>query len=672
MTYDPTLPRILDSSADPFTEASQFTQDSNQFVKDQIDSISQISSDTLVQATNAISALSGIGSSVALPEYNVTPLVLPTDPNIVIDIPDIDPDTWGHIGDFDVTAPAVGTLPTVGAVTVPEFAPTPLSISIPEAPVPENITTPGNAPVTPVITYPSFTADITLPDKPELTSIRIPAFSTPAISSFSPSYPEFSELNISTLIDWNEPVYTEQVIDEVKAQLTAFFAGGSGIDPNIEDSIFARGRDREDRSVLQQEQQATEEWAAKGFTAPPGMLVKRLDNIREEGLLKKLGFNREMTIKVFDTEVDNLRFAVQQGVAAEQLYVTMFLANVERLFQVQRFSVEWQIQLYNISVQVYQARMEQVKIEASVYETQIRSALIEVEVFKALIEGEQTKANINKTLIDAYTSEIGARESMVRIYTEQVKAASIQADIFSTQMDSYKGEIEAYATRVGADKNRFDAYASQIRGEGAKADILATEARAYQSNVEGIKVGVDAEVASLDAAVKASELDIRNYEATVRGLIGRAQVQLSQIEANVAGNNANTQRFIAEMSAEEAHDKVQLAKWEATNRTNIEKFKADITSFQAKLDQAVKKTELLINAQNAAGGLASTITAGALSAAHVGASLNSGSGVTASGTVGYSSSSAESVSCSTSNSSSVVFEASNIGESGTPCLGFTE
>jgi len=650
------VPSQISASVDPFEAASGFTLTSNEFITAQIEAVNGVATNTLSQALGAIQNLSDIGDAIALPEFNVSPAIINNDPGIEVTIGDIPQEFWGHVTPFDPTNTIdTSGLPSISTVIIPGFEPTPFTITIPPPPIPSNVPLPGDSPVTPALTFPDAIV-ITLPDQPQLEPIVIPAFTSPSIADFNPTFPTFTTRDISTLIDWQEPVYTEQVIDAVKTQLAVFFTGGSGIDPEVEASIFARGRDREDRVVIQLEQQATEEWATKGYTAPPGMLVKRIDNIREEGMLKKLGLNREQTIKVFDTEIENLRFAVQQGLAAEELYIRMFLAKVERLFEVQKLSVEWQIQLYTIAVQVFGIQMEEVKVRAQVYEVQVRAAMIEIEIFKALIEGEKVKADINKVLIEAYVAEISAREAMVRMYGEQVKAVGIEADVFKTQVEAYKSEVDAYAARIGADKNRFDAYASQLRGEATKVDILDAEARVYATRIQGIETGVKAEVAALQGEVSAVDIQIRNYEATIRGLLGRAQAELGEIQANVAGNNANTQRFIAQMAAEETHDKVQLAAWEGTNRVNLEIFRADIASFQAQLERAVKEIELLMKAQESAGGLASTITAGALAAMHVGASLSSSSGVNASGSQTYSASAQESVSCSTSNSSSLSFE----------------
>lgn len=663
------VPRDISSNVDPFKAAVDFTEQSNSFVQAQIFGITTLADETYSLASGAISALEAIGEAIALPEYDVSSPLLNPNVDVDFDLPPIDPAFWGTIDDFNVgnTVDTSG-IPTIGTVTVPGFDPTEFTITQYTAPPDALIPEPGDVPQEPTLVFPEKIV-ITLPDSPTLAPITIPMAPVITIPDFNPEFPEFSERTIQTMIDWQEPVYTEEVIDEVKLQLSTFFAGGSGIDPDIEDSIFARGRDREDRVVNQAIQQATAEWANKGFTAPPGMLAKRLDNIREEGTLKKLGLNREAMIKVHQDEIDNLRFAVQQGIAAEQLYVTMFLAKVERMFEIQKLNIEWQIQLYGLYIQVFGIRMEEVKVRAQVYQVQVQAALIEIEVFKALIDAEKVKADMNKVLIEAYTAEIGARVAMVEMYKTQVEAVGVEADVFATQVGAYKSEVDAYASRVEADKTRFEVYATKINAERLKVDILTAEARAYAAEVQGFETGVKAEVAGLEGVVSGIEAEIRNYEAIVRGQVGRGQVQLGQIQANVAGNNANTQRFVAKVGAEEAASKVDLAAWEGTNRTNLEIFKADVVSYQAKLERAVKEIELLISSQSSAGSMASTITAGALAAMHVGASLNSSSGVTASGSQSIGQSSSEAVSCSTNNSSSLTF--ASTGPISHDCPSFT-
>jgi hypothetical protein len=646
-------------TTNPFDTAKIFAWDVKTEVVTQMDRITAIVGDgenVLSLAIAAIAALQEFDFGAALPEY-VEPTLLDTDITLDFTVAPLgDPSIFGTIDDFTVenTIDITG-LPTISDVTIPKFDPTPLTINIPPTPPPINVLKPGPAPQNPGFTFPDEIT-ITLPDNPDLITLTIPPTPVVTLPDFEPVFPVFIERDIDTQIQWVEADYEPVIIDDVLAQIRVFLAGGSGINLDVEESIFARARDREDRTVRQEEKQATEEFATKGFTSPPGMLVERIDKIREEGTLKKLGLNREAMIKVFDTEIENLRFAVQQGIQAEQLFIELFLAKMGRLFEVAKLAVEWQIQMYNLTVTVYQAQMQAVAIEAQVYEVRVRAAMVEIEIFKALIDAELAKTQMNIATIEAYKAEIEARVAMVDMYKAQVEAVGIQAGVYATEVGAYKTTIDAYSAEIGAEAKRFDAYATQMRGEGIKADILGSEARAYTAEVQGIEIGVRAEVAALEGEVSAINAEISNYEATVRGQLGRAQTQLASIQANIAGHGIDVSRKNLEIGAEESANRIELAGIDSANRTNQEKFRNHIASYSAKLESIVQEMRLRLGALESAGQLASTISAGALAAAHVGATISGSGGLSASGTDGSSFSWSQATQCSEVNSKSITFE----------------
>ena len=566
------------------------------------------------------------------PELEVTRPEVEWTIDFAYDLPPVTVQDFGAISDWeDIDAPEIETLPTISTVNIPSFNPSITGIYIPPAPNAAVIPTPGDAPDNPGFSYPTAPV-ITLPDRPTLANVNIPSADDIVIPTLDDLiWPTLETLNINTYIDWDEPVYSPEIWTDVKTQILTFLAGGSGIDPDIEASILARGRDREDRLVLQQEMQATEEWAGKGYTASPGMLVKRLDNIREQGLVKKLGLNRELVIKVHQDEIDNLRFAVQQGIAAEQLFIQIHLAAVERLFMIERLHVEWEVQTYNLLVEAFKAKMQENQIRAQVYETRVRAALAEIEIFKALVDAERAKAEINLSLVQLYKAEIDARESIVNIYKAQVEAVGIQAGVFETEVKAYGEEVAAFAQRVNADKLKFDAYESRVRGEVAKVEITKAEAQAYAANIQGISAGVDAQKAALDGYVAGFRAEVDAYEALLQGKTAKSQVQLSVLQATIAGYQADTQRFIAAAGVEESKSKVELAAYDVENRMNLGWFEAQLKNMDTHVQQIIAQKALLLDAIKAEGSLASTIAAGGLAAMHTGASLNAGGTIGASG-----------------------------------------
>lgn len=615
--------------------------------------------DVLTLARDSITSLKEF--ELDLPDDIV--LLEPTfDPTINIewDIPEVDTPLFGEISPFDAgPAPVPSGFPTISSVTIPKFSPSIAHLSIPPTPQPGLFEF-----TTPVPTHEEFVFPpapvYTLPDSPTLTPITIPATPNIVLPTLNlVDFPELVDLNIDTLIPWTEPIYTPEVWTDVKAQLLTFFAGGTGIRPDIEEAMVNRGLDREARVVRQQIQQTEEEWSSRGYTAPPGMLAKNIQTLREEGLIKKLGLNREVVIKVMDAEMENLRFAVQQGIVGEQMFMTLFLAAAERLFLVQRLHVEMQIQLYNTLIAAFNAKLQQNLIRAQVYEVQVRAALAEIEVFKALIEAESIKADINKTLVDQYGAEIRARQTIVQLYSEEIKAVGVRADVFESEVGAYRAEIEAFSALVGADKHRFDAFATAMEGEKAKADIVGSEARAYQAVVSGIDVGVRAEVGALEGEVAAFRAEVLAYQAKIGGLEGINKSELAAIQSHLAGYQASTSRFVANIGAEEAKSNLELGAWQAKQTITIAQYEAQVKRFQALLEKAVQQANMALEGIKSAGQLSSTISAGALAAMHVGATISGSGGVSASGSdgVSFAFSDSESKSCSEGKSINISYEA---------------
>lgn len=609
------------------------------------------------------------GVSFQIPDIDLIPNI---DPAIPFDPtrPEFIRTDFGSISDITIPpAPTVGTLPSISKPNIPTFSPSIGNITVPPPPTRDLIQSPGLPPGTPTFEFPDLDP-ISYPPEPQLTPVTVPEFGGVDIPTFDPQFPVFTEPTVDTNLDWDEPVYTREIIDEVIAKIQQMLDGGLAIDPAVEQGIVDRARDREDRLVRQAVTQAIDEIAGRGFSQPPGVLVERIDNIRDEGLIKKLGLNREVMIKVFDEELANMRLAVQQGIVAEDLFVRLFLASAERLFEAARLGVQWQLELYNLQVTLFNTRMREVEIRAQVYETQVRGALAEIDVFKALVDAERAKAEVNKSVVDAYVAQIEARKIFVDIYEAQVRAVAVQAEVFATEIQAYKGKVEAYAAEIGAEKLKFDAYEAQVRGETAKATIIESEARAYAAQIEGIGSGVTAEVAALRGEVSRIEADIQAYIANLRGIEAESDVQLKRIQSSVAGFTADTQKYAADAGIIESENRVIVAAWDAANRSSIAFFEAQVAKFRTQVEALSRQAEVALGALRATGDITSTVTAGALAAMHLGATVNGGGNVSGSGSqsmsFGESISTSESSSCSNSNSLSVNATTNNPVEFGCP------
>ena len=622
----------LDPGSNPFHAAYHYTGITQEFVLDRIKDINSIFNANESSLNSIVGKLTDFNFEIPVAlfppqqvvlDFTYEPSAVGIAPPSIIDFGSVTP--YG-----DIEPPPSGGIEPITVPGIPGFNPSYTSLAIPPPPGAIAVPDPGVAPPAPIVLFPPR-PPVTLPSDVQLANIVIPIFPGIDMPEFDATFPEFGGAPPNTGLTWSEPGYSAGIIEDSIAQIRVFLAGGSGINPAVENALMDRGRDREDRLVTQQEQQAIEEWATRGYTAPPGLLVQRIDAIRDEGLIKKLGLNRDIVIKVHQDEIENLRFAVQQGIAAEQLYVQLHLAAAQRLFEAQRLAVQWSVDLYNSFVTLFTARMQEVQIRAQVYETQVRAAISNIEVFKAQIDGEIAKGEINKSIVEVYKAQIAAQEFLVRVYESEVRATGVRVQVYGEEVNAYRATVEAYAAKVGAEKVRFDAYEAQVRGELGKASIVESEARAYQAEVQGIGVGVQAQAEAVRAQVAELTANVQVYEAQIREQIARAQVDGQIVDSRVKGFEADTRRYAADIGLEESRSRTRVAAWEAGLRNSIEYYRTQIQQYEVDLRNIVKEVEMALASTTAAGQLSSTIAGGALAAMNVGASLNSGSTTSASG-----------------------------------------
>jgi len=626
----------FNSPGDPFLNAAAYlgvggSENITSFVQGQIDFAEGIVDESKALAFDAISALKGI--QLLIPDHIIP--ILPA-PNLDFTYdPDYDPvnppsfgsvDNWTLGGPPDYEGDRTITVPKI-----PDFDPSYTSLYIPPAPPYVPPKEPGDPPEVGDPEFPPAPPDVPIP-VPGFSQINLPPTPDITIPDFVPEFPEFDLPPPPVAFDWTEPVYTREIIDSILAQIETFLAGGTGIRPDVQEALFNRASEREDRIAVQSIQEVTDEYAARGYTLPPGLLSKRIAAIRLDRDLKKQGISREILIKAMDVEIENLRFAVTAGIQAEELFVRLFLAAAERSFLAVRLAVEYSLQLYSYLVEVFKVRQEEVKTRAMVYEAQVRAALGQIEIYKAQIEGELAKVQIDQAKVDLYKGRIEAEKVKVEKYEAQIRAEATKLEAARIQIQGYAALVDVYVAQVNAQKLKFDAYDSRIRGELGKASIVESEARAYAAEIQGIGTGVNAEARSVEAQTGIYAAEIQAYVAESESLSRKGQIQLGRIQAQLAGYQAYTQRYNSATAREEAQSRLELAAWDSVTRNQLGYYQTQIAKYELDARLLTEQARIALGAASEEGGLASTIIGGALAAMHVGASISGSGSISANGT----------------------------------------
>jgi hypothetical protein len=503
--------------------------------------------------------------------------------------------------------------------------PTAIPINIPEAPGMADIAVPQRPEIDTDVELPTAPA-IVMPDMEELERITLPAFEFPDLPTFDATPPNADGITVpNVFINWAEPAYESEVLDELQAKVKAMMAGGTGLPASIEEALFARARERDSAETTRAVQEAVDTWAARGFSMPPGMLAKQSAVIREQGRLKASELNRDILIQAAQWEIENIRFAVQQGMALEQLTQNLYENMAKRLFEVARFGAESQINVFNARVSLFNAQNTAFGTLAQVFRTRLDAALAKLTAYKAAVDGQVALGQINQQRVEVFKAKLAGVQSTVEVFTSLMRGAQVRADVIKNQFDAYRADVQAFAEQVGAEKAKFDAYESRVKGEAAKAGVLESQSRAYAATVQAVTNKAEIKVKGAQIKMEAARTKVSKFLADVDGFKARIDASLREVLYGTQVYQAQVEGWRAKTNAVVADAEMQSRFADMNTRTNIAYAQMQISEYAARMQNAVQQAQIALEAAKAMGQYTAQLAAGAMSAMHVSAGI-SGSG----------------------------------------------
>lgn len=531
----------------------------------------------------------------------------------------------------------------VGDMDAMPDAPEGVQISIPDAPTMASIPAPDRPSVDMAVDIPAEPA-ITMPDMEALEQIVLPNFVFPQLPTFDATPPDASGIAIpNVFINWVEPVYESEILDDLQAKISTMMQGGTGLPPPIEEALFARARERDSAETRRAVQEAVDTWAARDFSMPPGMLVRQADVIREEGRLRAAELNRDIMVEAAKWEIESIRFAVEQGLALEQITSNLYENMARRLFEMARFQAEAQISVFDARINLFNAQNAAFETLAQVFRTKLDGAIAQLTAYKTAVEGQVAVGQINQQRVDVFRAKLDAVQSSVDVYKAMMQGAQIRSETIKTQFDAYRVDVQAFAEQIGAEKVKFDAYESQIKGETAKANVLDSLARAYASTVQGLAAKADVRVKGAQIKMEAAKTKVSKFLADVDAYKAQLSASLAEVQYVTQVYTAQVDGWKAKASANVADAEMQSRFADMSTRTNIAYAEMQISEYQAKMQKSIQEAQVALEAAKAIGQYTAQLAAGAMSAAHISASIGG------SGSVSASNSKSESTSTSTSH-----------------------
>lgn len=473
-------------------------------------------------------------------------------------------------------------------------------------------------------------------DIPALRPIVLPTLPTITRRTFDETAPEYDLETPETAFVWSEQAYVERYVADVSAKLSEILAGNLGLAAEIETALWERARERESVTVLQATQEVMADFAARGFTIPPGALARRLDTVRQKAQDNSNTVSREIAIESAKLRIEGVKFAIGQCVALEQLLWQMHEARMGRSFDAAKLTVELQTTVFNALVNAFNARNTAFSTQAQVFRTLVEADMQELEQYRIAIEGQKLVGEINQQDL-AVMAALDARvEQGVKIYLGEIQAFEALQRTESLKFENWGREIQATTALINQQGQQYAALGEVAKVEIGKVQLFEAQARAYAAEIGGYTSLKQLKLGELSAQNDALRTQYAAYQSSLQHQTSMSQQALNRVEAATRRYTAFTTQYTAE--ADVAKSAVQLELEEA--KADLQRFTAELEASKMQADYTLKRltemASLQMKAAEMIGQVGAQIAAQSLGAVRTNLSADGRASVSANDNYNYS------------------------------------
>lgn len=506
-----------------------------------------------------------------------------------------------------VQAPASFTARDITGLSIPELTATPpvsSNLAKPVAPLISVPTAPARPSLPPLPAEPDF-ASLT-PAPVTLESLNLPTIPSVALPAFTATRPQFNAPVLSQ-DGWQftPETYVSALLDKIKSRLTLWMEGQQALPAAIERALYDRGRARIEEEVDENIERVWDEFGARGFSAPPGQVAARVDDLVFKGDTRKAEFNTTATLKSFDEALANMRLAVQQGISLEGVTINLHIEGQRLLLASAQHLRDTGIALLNAAIAEFNALMQGYQTDAAVHETRLKAALSVLEEARLRIEAEKLKGEINEQSVRAYVAAWEGVRTAASAYESRVKAVSAQAEMLKIPIEIFAEETRAFEAVWNAHGKEWDGYRAGIEADGIKSQNYRALVEAHNTRIQGIVAIGNHEIEAERLRVAQNGQEIQLFEAGIRGVeaaLGQERNRLSAL----------AQKVQAQATIFAAQAQLETAAAAATDRTfelGLEKAKAESSAhLETNRMRSQEKVQLLQLLQEAMKTVATVLT----------------------------------------------------------------
>ena len=510
---------------------------------------------------------------------------------------------------------------TIAEITLPVLTAVEPTVNIPAMPSTAIPTVPSDAPAVADPAIPPAPS-LDLPPVPVLETIALPAAPVLEGLSFDGVMPTADLTPPEPMFVYSEATYQSDLADALRTKLYNDITLGNAVyTDEVWTAIWERALTQLDIEINRGTAKILNTWEQWNMEMPDGVLSAALQEALYDDRRTRLDLARDTMYKQADVTQQATQFAITSGLTFEKQIMDFTNQVNQRAFEIAKTQVQMVIDIFQLRVSAYTARLEGYKTLAQVFESRIRAELARVEIYRAQMEGAKILGDLQVQQVEIYSKRVQALQVVIDLYRAQMEGAKLQVEIDKARIEAFRARIDAAVAQINGGTAGFNLYQAQIAGETAKVDLFAKQVEAFSAQMQGAKVASEINIAEIQAVTEGNKDRIAVLTAAIEKYKADTDYQLGLEEAGTKVYAADIGAYEAEVGRESEYIKALVNRYSATISGVMAQAEIAVKELEANLRAMTAMKEVQVEALKAAALIQAQKVASALSSVSASAQL---------------------------------------------------
>lgn len=460
------------------------------------------------------------------------------------------------------------------------------------------------------------------PGAPTLKDIVIPALPSFTKPIFNYTPPNATLNPPATIFFYDEQAYASDLLNSLKENLAnSLQVGGTGLGADVEEALWDRMRARQEVLHEQKYNEVIASFAARGWIRPPGALTAAMRELSREQARADALLNNEITIEQAELALKNAQFTISTIVDLEKALLAHSDAVNNRALEAAKATQDAALKVFEAHIACFNAKWDGYAKAANVYAEMIRAETLAIEAYRAQMEGIKIVAQTQELQVNLYQAKMNALKVRSELYLAAIEAAKTEAELDKIKIDAFLGNVKIFEAKVNAVTAKLNVWQAQMAGQKVLQEIYDAQVKSYGVQIESYKAQIESQNSKATAIAHLNSNLIQQYQADVDAYKARYGAEIAKADTMAKMYNADVQAFEA-----------QIKNYSAKIMGNIESNKLNVQNNSNLLQLALKQAEvnikaaeqtntLRIEAIKAGANVSAQLAASALSGIHAQASM---------------------------------------------------